>query len=194
MIGKIKGTLSEIDGNSALIETSSGVFYEVFLTPSLLLTPLGEQIEIYTYLQVREDAQILFGFKEKKEHSLFKILLSVSGIGPKTAFGIISRTQPEALFKAVSQNDLSYFSKIPGLGKKTAMKLMLELSQKLNQEFQLEKMYTSEDDKLVIDALSSLGFRSVDAKKILSQLPNDLSVENKISQAIRLATRFNKKV
>jgi len=186
MIAKLKGTFSEVDGNKGLIETTNGVFYEVFLTPKLLATSLpGSEIELYTHLQVREDAHILFGFSNKNEKKLFELLVAISGVGPKTAYGVISFSSDEELFAAVRSNDVDFFSKVPGLGRKTAMKIILDLSQKLKSEFQMEKMYVSDDDKLVIDALVSLGFKSQDAKKVFSKLPKDLSVEEKIQQAIR---------
>jgi Holliday junction DNA helicase RuvA len=186
MIGKIKGTVSEIKGNMGLIETSSGIFFRCYLTPAILSakTP-GEKIEIYTYLQVREDALILFGFEDQSEHDLFTLLLTVSGIGPKTAYSIVSFTKPTLLYEAVRSNQLDYFTKIPGLGKKTAMKIILELSQKLKENFSLDKMYLSEDDKLVVDAFVSLGFKSADAKDLLSKLPKGLKLEEKIRQGLQ---------
>jgi len=192
MIGKIKGKLIEVDNNIGLIETSSGLSYNVFLTPSLLSTlHLPSPIEVYTYLQVREDALVLFGFESKEQSKLFMLLLTVSGVGPKTAYTVISYSEINALFAAIKENNIDYFTKIPGLGKKTAMKIILELSQKLKQEFSLEKMYLSEDDKLVIDAFISLGFKSNEAKKILQQIPKNLSVEEKIKKGLQLSN--NKK-
>ncbi len=190
MIGKIKGILTEIEGNVGLIEITSGISYEVYLTPQLLTSAgLPQPIEIYTYHHIREDTQILFGFKEKKEYHIFKLLLSVSGVGPKTAYTVISYSNVENLIKAATTNDLEHFAQIPGLGKKTAMKLLLELSQKLNAEFKLEKMFLSDEDKTVVDALISLGFKNADAKKLLSQLPKDLPLEEKIKESIRLASK-----
>lgn len=190
MIGKIKGILAEIDQNVGLIETPSGLSYRVFLTPGVTKSvTIGQNIELVTYLQVRDDALILFGFETKKEHDFFKLLLTVSGVGPKTAFLVISITQLEELIQAIKENDLNYFSKISGLGKKTAMKIILELSQKLKEDFKMEKMYMSDDDKTVIDALVALGFKTQEAKKIFQQIPKDLSVEQKISEGIRVATK-----
>lgn len=195
MIGKIKGKLVEVEGNVGLIETSGGVFYNIFLPPSLLSLSFNEKvIEVYTYLHVRDDALILFGFKEKKEYDFFKLLLSVSGVGPKTAYSVISYTKVDQLLNAVKNNDLSYFSKIPGLGKKTAMKIILELSQKLDQEFKLEKMYLSDDDKTFISALVSLGFKNHEANELLNKVPKELTLEEKIREGIRLATNPKKKV
>src|SRR3989344_2483518 len=190
MIGKIKGKLSEIEANLGLIETSSGVFYQVFLTPEIINTyKEGADLAVYTYLQVRDDALVLFGFKTKSEYDLFKLLLSVSGVGPKTAFSVISFSKADELVASVKENNSDFFSKVPGLGKKTAMKIILELSQKLQSEFKLEKMYLSEDDKTVVDALASLGFTANEAKKILSKLPKNLSLEDKIKAGLKIGTK-----
>lgn len=193
MIGKIRGTLSEVEGNTGLVETSSGVFYEVFLPPSVLSKKFpGDIIEVYTHFHVREDAQILFGFSEKNEYKIFKLLLSVSGVGPKTAFTVVSFSPVDNLFKAVTANDIDYFSKIPGLGKKTAMKILLEMSSKLNTEFSIEKMHLSEEEKIILDALVSLGFKSSEVKNIIREIPKELTLEDKIKEAIKLATNHKK--
>lgn len=186
MIGKIKGKLVEIDNNIGLIETASGISYQVYLTPSIISNNKpGASVDIYTYLQVREDVFVLYGFESKEQTRLFNQLLTVPGIGPKTAYSIICFRKPNELLTAVKENNIDYFNQIPGLGKKTAMKIILELSQKLKQDFTLEKMYLSEDDKLVIDALVSLGFKINEAKKILQKIPKNLSVEDKIKKALQ---------
>ena len=120
MIGKIKGILSEIDGQMGLIETSGGVFYRVFLPPPLLRIVTPESIEIYTYLQVRDDAFVLFGFETKVNYDYFNLLLTVSGVGPKTAFNVMAYAQPVDINQAVRNNDVKFFSKVPGLGKKNS--------------------------------------------------------------------------
>jgi Holliday junction DNA helicase RuvA len=192
MIGKLKGILAEVDGNTGLIETSGGVFYQVSLPPALSSpTAINSPIEVYTYTHVREDILALFGFENKKDYELFILLLSVPGVGPKTAYSVISMSQYDDLIDAIRGNKIEYFKRIPGLGSKTAMKIILELSQKLKSEFIMEKMYLSEDDQTVVDALISLGFKSAEAKTILQKIPKDLSVEKRISEGIRLAT--NKK-
>ncbi len=192
MIGKIKGTLVETDNNSGLIETSGGVFYKVFLPAALLTRTVPTPVEIYTYLQVREDALILFGFNHKKEHDLFLLLLTVSGVGPKTAYLVCSRSKPEELIHAIQDNNVDYFTQIPGLGRKTSMKILLELSQKMKGDFQLEKMYLSEDDNTFVDALVSLGFKAQDAKNILKKIPKEMPLEEKIKEGIRMSSK-NKK-
>jgi Holliday junction DNA helicase RuvA len=191
MIGKLKGKLSEVSGNVGLIETSGGVFYEVRLTPSLISLDHHSleggpksPIELYTYLQVREDALVLYGFQTKKELDFFKMLLTVPGVGPKTAFSVISYLPLDLLVKSVQSNDIDSFTRIPGLGRKTAMKIILELSTKLKTGFDMTKMVLTEEDKTVVDALVSLGYKSFDAKSIVSKLPKNLSVEDKIKKAL----------
>ena len=189
MIGKLKGKLVEVDRNIGLIETTGGVFYQVFLPPSLIsLHPTTynlKPIEIYTYLQVRDDALVLFGFETKKQHDFFQLLLTVSGVGPKTAFSVISFLKVEEITKSVFDNNVDILTRVPSLGKKTAMKIILELSSKLKTSFDMKNMVLSDDDKTVIEALISLGYKSYDAKKILSKLPKNLSVEEKIKQALK---------
>jgi Holliday junction DNA helicase RuvA len=187
MIGKIKGKLVEVDQNIGLIETAGGLSYLVYLTPFLLSShPVGANVEIYTYLQVKEDDLVLFGFRDKKEIDFFKMLLTVPGVGPKTAFSVISFSDVDKLKAAVEENNPDFFYQIPGLGKKTALKIILELSQKLKTEFELKKMYLSDEDKLVVDALTSLGFNTNIVKKILPQLPKNLSIEEKIKKALKM--------
>lgn len=186
MIGKLKGTLSEVDGNTALIETKGGVFYKTYITPSILSSSkVKDNIEYYTYLQVREDALTLFSFETKDEQSLFDLLLTVSGVGPKTAYLVISYSKVNELIQAVKENNIDFFQEIKGLGKKTGMKIILELSQKLKQDFELKKMYLTEEDKTVVDALVALGFRSHNASSVVSKLPKNLSIENKIKEALK---------
>lgn len=185
MIGKLKGKLVEVNGNVGLIETSGGVFYQVYLPPSLSSNIKNlSSIELYTYLQVRDDALVLFGFETKQQHDFFKLLLTVSGVGPKTAFNVISFVQLDQLVQFVQSNDVDAFTKVPGLGRKTAMKIILELSTKLKSDFDMSKMVLSDDDQTVVSALVSLGYKSYEAKKLVSKLPKNLSVEEKIKEAL----------
>lgn len=188
MIGKVKGILSEINGNVGLIETPNGIFYEVILPASFLNTKPGEPFEIYTHFHVREDVQQLFGFKSKKEQAFFKLLISVNGVGPKTAFQIVSFSNADDLIEAIKKNDSGFFARVPGLGKKTALKIILELASKLDATFELEQQYVSEDDKMVVDALVSLGFKSQEAKEIMKKLPKDLTLEQKIKEGLKLGS------
>src|SRR3989339_1772862 len=186
MIGKLKGKLVEVDGNVGLIETSGGIFYQVYLPPSLSskIQHLSS-IELYTYLQVRDDALVLFGFETKQQHDFFLLLLTVSGVGPKTAFNVISHIKLDQLVQLVQSNDVAGFTKVPGLGRKTAMKIILELSSKLKTDFDMKNMVMSDDDQTVVSALVSLGYKSYEAKKLVSKLPKNLTVEEKIKEALK---------
>ncbi len=186
MIGKLKGKLVEINGNVGLIETSGGVFYQVFLPASLLSSIINypSSIEVYTYLQVRDDALVLFGFETKQQHDFFILLLTVSGVGPKTAFTVISSLKIDEIVRAVTTNEVDSL-KVPGLGRKTAMKIILELSSKLKSDFDMNKMVMSDDDQTAVSALISLGYKSFDAKKIISKLAKGLTIEEKIKQALK---------
>lgn len=189
MIGKLKGKLVEVDKNVGLIETPGGVFYQVFLTPYLISTTAHRSpVEIYTYLQVRDDSMVLFGFETKQQHDFFLLLLSVSGVGPKTAYSVISFLKIEEIINSVSENNIEILTRVPGLGKKTAMKIILELSSKLKTDFDMKNMVLSDDDRTVIDALISLGYKSFEAKKIVSKLTKNLSVEEKIKQALSVSS------
>ena len=189
MIAKLTGILSEYDKNSAVIDTVSGVSYELFITPSAIAQKqLGDTITVYTHLQVRDDAHVLFGFANNEEKSFFHLLLSVSGVGPKTAFSITSHISFSQAVEGVRTNAVKLFSEIPGIGKKTAMKIVLELSQKFKTEFKFEQQLSS-DDKTVIDALVELGYKKSEAQQLFEKLPKELSIEKKIQEALRMSIR-----
>jgi len=186
MIGKIKGKLVEIEDNLGLIETSSGVFYQVYLSPNFIKKyPLDSLVEVYTFLEVKEDTLNLYGFESKKEYQFFLSLLSVSGVGAKTAFSVISFLTVDEIVKAVKENNLEVLAQVPRLGEKTAAKIILELSQKLKKEVDLSNLYLSDEDKTVIDTLITLGYKPAFAKKIFAKIPKNLSLEEKIKWALK---------
>lgn len=189
MIAKVRGIISSVQGSLIILDTPSGVGYELFVTPSCLINKtLGDEIQLLTHLQVREDAQVLFGFADAEEKTFFHLLLSVPGVGPKTAFAIVSQVTFESAVQAVRKNEVSLFSKVSGVGKKTALKIVLELSQKFKSEFVFEQQLTA-DDKTVIDALIELGYKKHDAQTIFAKLPKDLSIEEKIQEALRITVK-----
>lgn len=189
MIAKITGILAEFDEKNAVIDTVSGVSYELFITPTALShKQMGDPISVYTYMQVRDDAHVLFGFVSNEEKRFFHLLLSVSGVGPKTAFGIVSKISFQQAVEGVRTNSVKLFSEIPGIGKKTAMKILLELSVKFKTEFKFEQQLSS-DDKTVIDALVELGYGKNEARQLFEKLPKELSIEKKIQEALRMSVR-----
>lgn len=187
MIAKLTGVLVEHTEKTAIVDTASGIAYELFITPSALQNKnIGETMTIFTYLQVREDAHVLFGFSNNSEKQFFHLLLSVPGVGPKTAFTVVSGISLDEAIKAVSAHNVKVFSSISGVGKKTAMKILLELSEKFKTEFKFE-MQLSDDDKTVIDALVELGYRRQEAQKLFEKIPKDLGIEQKIQEALRMS-------
>lgn len=188
MIAKIRGTLGETEISSGIIDTPSGLSYRVFLTDRFLAqAQIDSEVSLYTYHHVREDTELLFGFEDKKEFRIFEYLLTVPGVGPKSAFHIISVAKPDEIVNAVKSSDRSFFSGVKGLGKKTALKIILELSQKFNVDFIYEPdAPVSTDDRIVLDALETLGFDKKSSRETLSRIENGLSVEDKIKKCIAL--------
>ncbi len=189
MIAKLTGVLAEYTESTALIDTASGLSYELFITPSALSgKQLGDEFTVYTHLQVRDDAHVLFGFTDSQEKQFFHLLLSVPGVGPKTAFSIVCHISFEDAIEAVRTNSVQVFSKISGIGKKTAMKILLELSAKFKTEFKFEQ-HLSSDDKTVIDALVELGYKKAEAQQLFEKIPKQLSIEKKIQEALRMSVQ-----
>lgn len=133
MIAYIKGVFTEAEANAVVIETAGGVAYEIFVMPADLekLPGRGEELKLYTYLQVKEDGVALFGFLSKTDLTVFKLLLTVSGIGPKSGLGILSSVGVADLRLAVLTEDADRIAAAPGIGKKTAGRLIIELKDKL---------------------------------------------------------------
>ncbi|HHY59519.1 MAG TPA: Holliday junction branch migration protein RuvA [Clostridia bacterium] len=132
MISYLQGILQEIDEESIVLNVG-GVGYRVFLPGRALasLPSVGSQVELYTHLDVREDGLTLYGFLDKQDLQLYKKLLTISGIGPKGALNIIGAVERNRFIASIFQEDLGYLTKLPGVGKKTAQRLILELKDKL---------------------------------------------------------------
>lgn len=132
MIAELRGTLRRSDPEALVVDVG-GVGFRVFVPSSIhpQLPPLGSQVSLYTSLQVREDMLALYGFPTVDEYESFELLLTVSGIGPRVAMGILSATTPAALRRAILFDDLKALTQLPGVGKKTAQRLILELKEKL---------------------------------------------------------------
>lgn len=133
MIGFVRGKVDQVAAEYCLVDVQ-GVGYRVFVPASTrdkLIS--GSEVKLYTYLNVREDAILLFGFASQEEHSMFLLLLGVSGVGPKMALAVLSAMKPEGIRIAISRNDLVSLTRISGVGKKTAERIVLELKDKIGQ-------------------------------------------------------------
>jgi Holliday junction DNA helicase RuvA len=182
VIARLRGTVVGRSG-SALIVDVNGVGYLVAATPTVHRLGAGEiAIEIHTV--VREDALQLYGFATAEERELFELLLGVNGVGPKVALAIVSGSTPAELRRAIARDDVKRFQAIPGIGLKTAQRVVLELKAKL--AFVAEATEAS-TDMAARDALVSLGWGLVDAERALAEVDEALPVEERVRQALRMA-------
>ncbi|MGS0681920.1 Holliday junction branch migration protein RuvA [Shewanella sp. 125m-7] len=202
MIGRIRGLLIEKQAPEVLVDVS-GVGYEIQmpLTSFFELPELGQEAVIYTHFIVREDAQLLYGFVSKQERSLFRLLIKANGVGPKLALTILSGMTAGEFVACVERDDIATLVKLPGVGKKTAERLLVEMRDKLKslmeasvgseREFMLQSNYkapvvvnTAEED--AIAALLSLGYKPAQASKAVSSVYTDgMSSETLIKSALK---------
>jgi holliday junction DNA helicase RuvA len=162
-----------------------GVGYLVRTTVRALRKADGAEVELDTYLHVREDALQLYGFAEPAERELFEQLLSVSGVGPKVALAIVSGSTPRELRRAIALEDTTRFTAIPGIGKKTAQRVVLELKEKLGLE---EELGPGGARELVArDALVELGYTVVEAERALAATDPEAPAEERVRQALKAA-------
>jgi len=183
MIGRLTGipVARTLDG---VILDVQGVGYALRLTArALRKTEPEREVTVETYLHVREDALQLYGFAEPAERELFEQLLSVSGVGPKVALAIVSGSTPADLRRAIALEDTSRFMAIPGIGKKTAQRVVLELKEKLG----IEGFEDGAPDLVARDALVELGYTLPEAERALAQTDPELSPEERVRQALKAA-------
>ena len=199
MIAFVHGIAADMTENSVIVETG-GIGYEIYMTgESLSQLPMGEKVKIHTYFQVREDAMQLYGFLKKDDLQMFKLLLGVNGVGPKAAMGVLSGITADELRFAVLSDDVKTLSKAPGIGKKTAQKLILELKDKLKLEDAFELKLAHEQEKAEVSgdvsdgrqeavaALVALGYSSTDALRAVRKVTEVYSddVEGLLKAALK---------
>ena len=186
MISRLRGTPvgRTVDG---LVVDVGGVGYLVSATPSVLRRADGApEVTVETYLHVREDALQLYGFADAAERSLFVQLLGVSGIGPKVALAVVSSASPEELQRAIALNDSARFQAIPGIGKKTAERIVLELEGSI-AESAPSPSAGAPRELVARDALVGLGYSLVEAEQALASVDPDLPAEERVREALRSA-------
>ena len=194
MLSYIIGEVAEISADNVVVE-NNGIGFNIKTSAMTIdsLPPVGDMVRIYTYLHVREDAMQIFGFLSKDELEVFKLLLNVNGIGPKGALGILSAISTDDLRFAVLSDDVNLIKSCPGVGAKTAQKLIIELKDKLRLEDAFEmavnnnnKKNTVQDNTVIVmneavEALVSLGYSSKDAIAAVKKVEN---IQNKNSEQI----------
>jgi Holliday junction DNA helicase RuvA len=192
MIGRLGGTLAEKAPPVVLVDVR-GVGYEVHVPMSTFynLPALGEPVLLLTQFVVREDAQVLFGFLTAAERAAFRELVKISGVGPRTALAILSGLNVSELAQAVTRQDGARLVKVPGIGKKTAERLLLELKGKLGAELGAAAAAAAPTDAQndIAQALQSLGYNEREAQAALQALPPDVGVSDGIKRALKALNR-----
>jgi len=186
MIGRITGTLAEKSPPQLLIDVN-GVGYEIDVPMSSFynLPGLGERVTLLTHFVVREDAQVLFGFLTHDERATFRLLVKISGVGPRTALSILSGLSVNELAQAVSLQESARLVKVPGIGKKTAERLLLELKGKLGDAISVPTSIANNAQGDILQALLALGYSDREAAAALKALPADVGVSDGIKLALR---------
>lgn len=194
MISFVKGKLISKSPTEIVLEVS-GIGFHILIPVSTyqVLNEVGLQVEILTYLHVREDILQLYGFFTHKERQVFQALITVSGIGPRTALGILSGLTTDELIHAIHHQDIALISSAPGIGKKTAERLVLELKEKLDITEETEQGMTVASDKLRLSeeavlALIALGFKQSKAQQMVRseiQKEPDITIEDIIRNSLR---------
>jgi Holliday junction DNA helicase RuvA len=174
MIASIKGVIKEIDESSLVVDIS-GIGFRVN-TPQRICAAasLEDHISLFTYLVVREDNLSLFGFEDQEERELFQQLIKVSGVGPRTALSILSTLSVEKIYQAVIEEKPLLFNQVPGIGSKTAQKLVLLLKDRLKETGRTVNLAGMRDINMeLLDALTGLGYSIVEAQAAIQSLPKD---------------------
>ena len=191
MIASLKGTIQTLGSDWAIVNVN-GIGFRVYM-PTSTLSTLGtasEEVELHTHLHLREDNATLYGFATAEELDLFQTLIGVSGLGPKLALAMLSAMSVEKLTMAIASGSADLLSEIPGIGKKMAERLIVELKGKIAAGWIGAPAQLAEENADVLAALTSLGYSVAEARRAVASLPSssDLSLEEKIKQALQYFT------
>ncbi len=181
MYAYILGVISEIQPTNVVLD-NQGIGY-LIVTPNPYIYKLGENVKMYIHHHVREDQDTLYGFDTKESRNLFEDLISVSGIGPKSALSILASGKPDQIEYAIENQDVKFLTKFPGIGPKSAQQIILDLKGKLDKK---AMDVTSNQKDEVQEALMALGYSASELRKILSKLDPALPIEKRIKQALQL--------
>lgn len=199
VISYVKGSLAEKFEDSVVVE-AGGIGYRIFVPTSVLesLPKTGETVKIYTYFSVREDAMSLYGFLSRQDMEMFRQLIGVNGVGPKSALGILSALSPDVLRLAVISGDAKAISKAPGVGSKTAQRIILDLKDKVKSEDILdgftepvsghtESFGVGEVGKEAIEALTALGYSASEASGVVKKvtIKESMTAEDVLKAALK---------
>jgi len=191
MIARLQGRVEARDKN-ALVVAVNGLGLKVLVpTPCAAAAQVGEPVALFTYLHVRENELSLYGCPSEEELSLFEMLLSVSGVGPKLAMSILSAMSADALYLAIGQEQPELLTRVPGVGKRTAEKIVFDLKDKVAAEAgPMELASLTDADTEVIDALTGLGYSIVEAQRAVQSVPREVTtVEERLRMALAYFVR-----
>jgi holliday junction DNA helicase RuvA len=191
VIGRLAGTLLEKHPPQIVVEVN-GLGYELDVPMSTFynLPAAGERVSLHTHFAVREDAQALYGFLTQSEREVFRQLIKISGVGPKLALAVLSGLSVDDLAQAVSSQESGRLTRIPGIGRKTAERLLLELKGRPGMEAMAPAPGSAPRGNDVLNALLALGYNEREAAQALRELPPGLKVEEGIRQALKLLSRL----
>lgn len=193
MIAYLQGTTIEKQDRWIILMTAGGVGYKVWLTPEgFAKIKVQEKTSLFIHSHVKEDAFDLYGFETKSQLNLFELLISVSGVGPKTALNVMSSGSVEEISSAIAQSDTGFFTSTPGIGTKGAQRIIVDLRNKVGA---LGDLDLSDDknmeNKQISEALKGFGFKESEAREAIKTLPKDgsLTLEQKIKLALKSLSR-----
>ena len=187
MIGFIEGKIEYYTDKYVLVDVN-GVGYKIYISVNIFkkLPKIGEKIKLYTHLHVREDIMDLYGFLDRKELEFFELLISISGIGPKGALGVLSVAPIKSLKRAIASGETEILTKVSGIGKKIAGKIILELRGKIEDISEEDGKKVGSDSE-ALDALVSLGYKLNEAREALKKIPEDIKdIGKKVREALKI--------
>ena|SRR3989338_143896 len=187
MISRLNGKIISITDKTIVIDVG-GIGFLVYATSDTLTrTKQGETINLFTYMAVRENAIELYGFSDENELSFFEMLIGISGIGPKSALGILAVAPADTMRRAIASGDMSYMTKISGIGKKTAEKIVIELRDKLQKQGHINNKEEFREELDVLEALKSLGYSQQEARDALKEISPDITDTGaKVKEALKI--------
>lgn len=180
MLAYLKGKVLEKSSAYVIVE-NNGLGYKVFVTPEILESRVGDTVAVFTYLKVSEDGQALFGLPDFQTLQFFEMLITVSGVGPKVALAILSAARADAVKQAIMSQDAGIFTRISGVGTKTAEKIIVELKNKVG----VLDMPGAKSSSEVFDALLALGYSQREVREVIGKLDAALSQGEQIKQALK---------
>lgn len=185
MISKLRGQIIHKELSSIVLDVN-GVGYKINLTPETVSTLVGNnEANLFVHLAVRENSLDLYGFLTKEELDFYELLLTVSGIGPKSGLGILSVASVEMLRGAISTGDTSYLTKVSGIGKKSADKIVLELRDKLGKVTEFDSISMKEESD-VVETLKMLGYKPNEIREAIKEIPKDTTgTSNRVKEALK---------